>query len=174
MATHSSTLAWKISWAEESGMLQSMGWRTVGHIWVTSLSLFTSMHWRMKWQPTPVFLPGESQGEPGGLPSLGSHRVRHDWSNLAAAAAALGGHWPFCTLRDPLKDGSFWHPGSLSQLPCFVENKMFWVSLVHFMPIVRISCFSKSCFLTLENDTGEHNLGLRGVSSLFLASSLVS
>ena len=26
-------------------------------------------------------------GEPGGLPSLGSHRVRHDWSNLAAAAA---------------------------------------------------------------------------------------
>ena len=31
-------------------------------------------------------IPG--MGEPGGLPSLGSHRVRHDWSNLAAAAAA--------------------------------------------------------------------------------------
>jgi len=29
---------------------------------VTSLSLFTFMHWRRKWQPTPVFLPGESQG----------------------------------------------------------------------------------------------------------------
>ena len=29
---------------------------------VTSLSLFTFMHWRMKWQPIPVFLPGESQG----------------------------------------------------------------------------------------------------------------
>ena len=28
--------------------------------------------------------------EPGGLPSLGSHRVRHDWSDLAAAAAAAG------------------------------------------------------------------------------------
>ena len=43
-----------------------------------------------KWQPTPVSLPGESQewGEPGGLPSMGSHRVRHDRSNLAAAAAA--------------------------------------------------------------------------------------
>ena len=26
------------------------------------LSLFTFMHWRRKWQPTPVFLPGESQG----------------------------------------------------------------------------------------------------------------
>ena len=34
----------------------------VGHGWVTSLSLFTFMHWRRKWQPTPVFLPGESQG----------------------------------------------------------------------------------------------------------------
>ena len=31
----------------------------VGHNWVTSLSLFTFMHWRRKWQPTPVFLPGE-------------------------------------------------------------------------------------------------------------------
>ena len=29
---------------------------------LTSLSLFTFMHWRRKWQPTPVFLPGESQG----------------------------------------------------------------------------------------------------------------
>ena len=35
---------------------------TVGHGWATSLSLFTFMHWRRKWQPTPVFLPGESQG----------------------------------------------------------------------------------------------------------------
>ena len=43
------------------------------------------------WQPTPVFFPGESQGkgEPDGLPSMGSHRVGHDWSDLAAAAAAM-------------------------------------------------------------------------------------
>ena len=34
----------------------------VGHDWATSLSLFTFMHWRRKWQPTPVSLPGESQG----------------------------------------------------------------------------------------------------------------
>ena len=33
--------------------------------WVPSLSLFTFMHWRRKWQPTPVFLPGESQGWQG-------------------------------------------------------------------------------------------------------------
>ena len=61
-APHSSTLAWKIPWAEEPGRLQSMGFRRVGHNWATSLSLFTFMHWRRKRQPTPVFLPGESQG----------------------------------------------------------------------------------------------------------------
>ena len=49
-------------WTEEPGRLQSMGSRRVGHDWATSLSLFTFMHWRRKWQPTPVFLPGESQG----------------------------------------------------------------------------------------------------------------
>ena len=62
MAPHSSTLAWKIPWTEEPGWLQSMGSRRVRHDWVTSLSLFTFMHWRRKWQPTLVFLPGESQG----------------------------------------------------------------------------------------------------------------
>ena len=62
MATHCSTLAWKIPWTEEPGRLQSMGSQRVGHDCVTSLSLLTFMHWRRKWQPTPVFLPGESQG----------------------------------------------------------------------------------------------------------------
>ena len=62
MASHSSILAWKIPWTEEPGRLQSMGSWRVGHDWATSLSLFTFMHWRRKWQPTPVFSPGESQG----------------------------------------------------------------------------------------------------------------
>ena len=62
MAPHSSTLAWRIQWAEERGGLQSMGSLRVGHDLATSLSLFTFMNWRRKWQPTPVFLPGESQG----------------------------------------------------------------------------------------------------------------
>ena len=77
MATHSSTLAWKIPWTEEPGGLQSTGLLTVGHDWATSLSLFTFMHWRRKCQPTPVFLPGESQGRgsPPGLPSMGSHKA---------------------------------------------------------------------------------------------------
>ena len=62
MATHSSTLAWKIPWMEEPGRLQSMGSLRVRQDWVTSLLLFTFMPWRRKWQPTPVLLPGESQG----------------------------------------------------------------------------------------------------------------
>ena len=63
MAPHSSSLAWKIPWTEEPGRLQSMGSLKVRHDWVTLLSLFTFMHWRRKWQPIPVFLPGESQGQ---------------------------------------------------------------------------------------------------------------
>ena len=52
----------EIPWTEEPGTLQSMGSLRVGHDWATSLSLFIFMHWRRKWQPAPVFLPGESQG----------------------------------------------------------------------------------------------------------------
>ena len=53
---------WKIPWTEEPGRLQSRGLLRVEHDWSTSLSLFTFMHWRRKWQPTPVSFPGESQG----------------------------------------------------------------------------------------------------------------
>jgi len=75
MAPHSSTLAWKIPWTEEPGRLQSMGSPRVGHDGATSLSLFTFMYWRRKWQPTPVFSPGASQGRRSlvGLLSVGSH-----------------------------------------------------------------------------------------------------
>ena len=86
MASHSSTLAWKIPWTEEPGALQSMGSLRVGLDWTTSLSFSTFMHWRRKWQPTPVFLLGESQGR-GSLVGcrLWGRRVGHDWSNLAVA-----------------------------------------------------------------------------------------
>ena len=63
MATHSYTLARKIPWTEEPGGPQSMGSLRVGYDSATSLSLFTFMHWRRKWQPSPEFLPGESQGQ---------------------------------------------------------------------------------------------------------------
>ena len=62
MAPHSNTLAWKIPWMEEPGGPQSMGSLRVRQDSATSLSLFGFMHWRRKWQPTPVLLPGKSQG----------------------------------------------------------------------------------------------------------------
>ena len=85
MAPHSSTLAWKVPWTKDPGRLQSMRLLRIGHDWATSLSLFTFKHWTQKWQPTPVFFPGESQGR-GNLVGWG-RTVGHDWSDLAAAAA---------------------------------------------------------------------------------------
>ena len=82
MAPHSSTLAWKIPWMEEPGRLQSMGSLRVGHAWATSLSLFTFMHWRRKWQSTPVFLPGESQGQ-GSL--VGCRRTQLKWLSSSSS-----------------------------------------------------------------------------------------
>ena len=130
MATHSSTLAWKIPWTEEPGRLQSMGSLGVRHDWETSLSRIgegngnplqrsclenprdggawwaalceVAQSWTRLSNFTFTFhfhalekemathsrvlawrIPGT--GEPGGLPSMGSHRVGHDWSDLAAA-----------------------------------------------------------------------------------------
>ena len=71
MATHSSTLAWRILWREEPGRLQSMGLQRVGHDWATSLSLSTHssiLAWRISWTQ-----------EPGELQSMGSQRARHNW-----------------------------------------------------------------------------------------------
>ena len=74
-------------WTEEPGRLQSMGSLRVGYDWVTWLSFFTFMPWRRKWQPTPVFLPGESQG----WGSLVGCRLwgRTESDTTEAAAAAL-------------------------------------------------------------------------------------
>ena len=95
MAPHSSTLAWKIPWMEEPGGLQSMGSLRVGHGWATSLSLFTFLHWRRKWHPTPVFLPGESQGR-GSLVRcrLWGHTASATTEETAAAAAAVPSSGP--------------------------------------------------------------------------------
>ena len=79
MATHSSTLAWKIPWTEEPGRLQSMASLRVGHDFTF---IFTFMHWRRKWQPTPVFLPGESRGW-GSL--VGYHLCGHTESDTTEA-----------------------------------------------------------------------------------------
>ena len=92
MATHSSTLAWKLLWTEEPGRLQSMGSRRLGHYWATSLSLFTfhfhALEKEMATHSSVLAWRIPGTGEPGGLPSMGLHRVGHDWRDLAAAAAS--------------------------------------------------------------------------------------
>ena len=100
-ATHSNTLVWEISWTEEPGWPQSMGSQRVRQTWVPNTWDFPGgasgneptcqcrrqklprfgpgggkIPWRRKWQPTPVFLPGESHGQR-------SQRTEHFWSYLA-------------------------------------------------------------------------------------------
>ena len=92
MAPHSSTLAWKIPWTKGPGRLHAV--HEIAKSW-TRLSDFTfTFHFRalekemathsrvLTWR-----IPGT--GEPGGRPSMGSHRVGHDWNDLAAAAAVV-------------------------------------------------------------------------------------
>ena len=92
---HSSTLAWEIPWTDEPGRLQSMGSRRVRHDWVTSLSLFTFMHWRRKWQPTPVFLPGESHGAAWWAAVYG---VAQSWTRLTWLSSSNSLHFSFSSL----------------------------------------------------------------------------
>ena len=77
MATHSSTLAWKIPWAEEPGRLQSMG-----SLSRTRLRDFTfhfhALEKEMATHSSVLSRRIPGMGEPGGLPSMGSHRVGHN------------------------------------------------------------------------------------------------
>ena len=87
VAPHSSTLAWKIPWTEEPGRLQSMG--SLSRTWLSNFTFTFHFHALEKEMATHSSvlawrIPG--MGEPGGLRSMRSHRVGHDWSNLAAAA----------------------------------------------------------------------------------------
>ena len=95
MATHSSTLAWKIPWTEEPGRLQSMGSLRVGHDWATSLSFhFHALEKEMATHSSVLTwrIPGTE--EPGGLRSMGLHRVGHNWSDAAAAiSSSRGSSW---------------------------------------------------------------------------------
>ena len=116
MAPHSSTLAWKIPWTEETGGLQSMGSRLSNftftfhfHALVKEMATYSSV---LAWG-----IPG--MAEPGGLLSTGSHRVRHNWNNLAAAAAnSLASDW-LCLNTGP----------SLSRCVSLSRTHSLWTSI---------------------------------------------
>ena len=100
----------------------------VGHDWATSLSLFTFMHWRRKWQPTPVFLPGESQGR-GSLvgrdPVYGVAQSRTWLKRLSSSGFFLSVK---CQLCSPL---------------CFVQGGLIYC-------LIPTALFSLRIFLCLE------------------------
>ena len=122
VAPHSSTLAWKISWMEEPGGLQSLGSLRVVHDWVTSLSLFHfhALEKEMATHSSVLAWRIPGTGEPGGLTSMGSYRVGHDWSNLAAAA---GEYWDetkkWSESEVPYSYPTLWNPIDYS-LPSFL------------------------------------------------------
>ena len=115
MATHSSTLAWKIPWMEEPARLQSIGSLRVRHDWATSLSLFTFLHWRRKWLPTPVFLPGEPQGReslvgcsPWGPYESDTTERLHFHFSLSCIGEGNGYPLQCSCLKNPRGGGAWW------------------------------------------------------------------
>ena len=79
MATHSSTLAWKIPWTEEPGRLQSM--RSQSRTRLNDFTFtfhFHALEKEMAAHSSTLAWKIPGMGEPGGLPSMGLHRVRHD------------------------------------------------------------------------------------------------
>ena len=88
MATHSSTLAWRILWAGEPGGLPSIGSHRVGHDW-SNLACMHALEKEMATHSSILAWRISGTEEPDGLPSMGSHRVGHDWSNLACMHALV-------------------------------------------------------------------------------------
>ena len=157
MAPHSSTLSWKIPWTEEPGRLQSMGSLTVRHNWATSLSPFTFMHWRRKWQPTPGFLPGEFQ-ERGSLVGCRlwgrteSHRIEVTWRwQMTNNVEHLFIHL-LATCISSLEKYLF-----ISSAHILTGLSVFW----------RLSCMSRSCCLDPFLLISFANIFFHSVSCLF-------
>ena len=87
MAPHSSTLAWKIPWAEEPGRLQSYQFSPCHEVSDTTERLhFHALEKEMATHSSVLTWRIPGIAEPGGLPSMELPRVGHDWSDLAAAA----------------------------------------------------------------------------------------
>ena len=79
MATHSSTLAWKIPWTEEPGRLQSMELLNVGHNFTFTFTFHShALEKEMATHSSVLAWRIPGTGEPGGLQSMGSHRVGHN------------------------------------------------------------------------------------------------
>ena len=98
MAPDSNTLAWKITCIEEPGRLQSMGSLRVGQ--TERINFHFSLSCFGEGNGNPLQYSCLENPKDGGAWSMGSHRVRHEWRDLAAVAAAITPSCP--TLCDPM------------------------------------------------------------------------
>ena len=112
---HCSPPARKTPWTEEPGGLWSMGSLRVGHDWASSLSLFTFMHWRRKWHPTPVLLPEKSHGRrslvgcgPWGRWGLDMTERLHFHFSLSCTGEGNGNPLQCSCLENPRDGGAWW------------------------------------------------------------------
>ena len=151
MAPHSSTLAWENPmdggawWAAVHGIAKSG----------TRLSDFTfTFHFHgleKEMAPHSSILawriPGS--GKPGGLRSMGLHRVGHDWSDLAAAAAAAldnGGQSPcldiswFVTVISPTKSLLLWFNITTQFVTSSVGNAGFFLNRFKVIDVISVYC----------------------------------
>ena len=92
-----------------------MGSLRVGHDWATSLLLFTFLHWRRKWKPTPVFLPGKSHGwrslvgcSPWDLEELDTTEQLHFYFSLSCIGEGNGNPLQCSCLENPRERGAWW------------------------------------------------------------------
>ena len=86
LAPHSSTLAGKVPWTEEPGRLHGIARSRTRLSDFTFTFHFPALEKAMATHSSVLAWRIPGTGEPGGLPSMGSHRVGHDWSDLAVAA----------------------------------------------------------------------------------------
>ena len=123
MATHSSILAWKISWTEEPGRLQSMGSLRVGHDWATSLSLSSAC---MRAQSHPTLYNPMDRGPPdSSVHGISQGRIL--LLMWVAVSCSRGSSW----LRDP---GGFFTtvpPGKLAKIVLKGLNR---INISHVLP----------------------------------------
>ena len=93
MIPHSSSLAWKIPWTEEPGRLHGIAKSQTRLSYFTLTFHFHALEKEMATHSSVLAWRIPGTGEPGGLLSMVSHRVGRDWSDLAAAAAAVCWGW---------------------------------------------------------------------------------
>ena len=87
MATPSSTLVWKIPWTEGPG--SAVHWVAKSRTRLSDFPFtfhFHALEKEMATHSSVLAWRTSGTGEPGGLLSMGSHRVRHAWSDLVAVA----------------------------------------------------------------------------------------